>query len=86
MFPTKSFLRKAKIIFHVLAENARKNLLVTKMIVVKSKVRDLIKEIGDFKVGGDLFDALDNLVTEIVKKAAERAKANGRKTVSARDL
>ncbi len=57
-----------------------------KMIVVKSKVRELIKELGDYKVGGDLFDALDKLVEGIVKKAAERAKANGRKTVSARDL
>ena len=55
-------------------------------MIVQSKVRDYIKELGDYKVGGDLLKALDDKLTALVKKAAERAKANGRKTVSARDL
>ncbi len=38
------------------------------------------------KVGGDLLKALDEKLAIIVKAAAGRAKANGRKTVSARDL
>ena len=49
------------------------------MMIVQSKVREYIKELGDYKVGGDLLKALE-------EKLAGRAKANGRKTVSARDL
>ncbi|MHA1223345.1 MAG: DUF1931 domain-containing protein [Candidatus Heimdallarchaeaceae archaeon] len=56
------------------------------MMIVQSKVRDYIKELGDYKVGGDLLKALDEKLEAIVKSAAMRAKANGRKTVSARDL
>ncbi|MBY8999847.1 MAG: DUF1931 domain-containing protein [Candidatus Heimdallarchaeota archaeon] len=57
-----------------------------KMMIVQSKVRDYIKELGDYKVGGDLLKALDDKLAGLLKKAADRAKANGRKTVSARDL
>lgn len=56
------------------------------MMIVQSKVREFVKELGDYKVGGDLLKALDEKVAKIVKLAANRAKANGRKTVSARDL
>ncbi len=56
------------------------------MLIVQSKIRESIKKAGDFKVGGDLLKALDEELEVIVKKACERAKANGRKTVSARDL
>ena len=56
------------------------------MMIVQSKVRDYIKELGDYKVGGDLLKALDDVLAGLLKKAANRAKANGRKTVSARDL
>lgn len=34
----------------------------------------------------DFPQALNNLITEIILKAAERAKANERKTVMAKDL
>jgi len=53
---------------------------------LQSKVREYITELGDYKVGGDLLKALDEKLAIIVKAAAGRAKANGRKTVSARDL
>ncbi|MCE7738301.1 MAG: DUF1931 domain-containing protein [Candidatus Heimdallarchaeota archaeon] len=56
------------------------------MMIVQSKVREYVKELGDYKVGGDLLKALDEKVAILVKSAAGRAKANGRKTVSARDL
>ncbi|MHA1198504.1 MAG: DUF1931 domain-containing protein [Candidatus Heimdallarchaeaceae archaeon] len=58
----------------------------SKMMIVQSKIRDYVKELGDYKVGGDLLKALDEKIAVLVKKAAGRAKANGRKTVSARDL
>lgn len=52
-------------------------------LVVKSAVKDVLKEV---RVGGDFLDALEKAVEGLVKKAAERAKANGRKTVKACDL
>ncbi|MCD6403418.1 MAG: DUF1931 domain-containing protein [Candidatus Aenigmarchaeota archaeon] len=52
-------------------------------LVVKSKVRELVK---DMRFSGDFFDALDEKVAELVKQAVKRAEANGRKTVRAHDL
>lgn len=52
-------------------------------LVVKSAVRDLLKGV---RVSEDFWKALDALVTAQVKKAMERAKANGRKTVRGADL
>jgi histone H3/H4 len=54
-------------------------------LVVGSKVKDAIKAEG-CNTAGDLTDALSAEVAAIVKKAAARAKANGRKTVRAADL
>ena len=52
-------------------------------LIVKSAVRDMVK--GQCNVGEDFLKALDADVSAAVKKAAERAKANGRKTLKARD-
>ncbi len=54
-------------------------------LVVGSKVKDAIKAEG-CNTAGDLTDALSAEVAGLVKKAAARAKANGRKTVRAADL
>lgn len=51
-------------------------------IVVKSNIKKVI----ELNVGEDLAGALDVKVEEILRKAEERAKANGRKTVYGRDL
>jgi len=50
---------------------------------VKSAVRGLLKGV---RAGGDFFKELDNKIAWKVKRATERAKANGRKTVRACDL
>jgi len=54
-------------------------------LVVGSKVKEAIKAEG-CNCAGDLVDALSAEVAGMVKKAAGRAKANGRKTVRAADL
>jgi len=54
-------------------------------LVVGSKVKEAVKAAG-CNCAGDLADALSAEVAAIVAKAAERAKANGRKTVRAADL
>ena len=53
--------------------------------VVASKVKELLKQQG-MMCSGDLCDAASAMLEEAVKKAAGRAKENGRKTVRACDL
>lgn len=59
---------------------------VREMLIVKSKVRDYVKTLGEFNVAGDFVDALNQVAGKLLYEAAERTKANGRKTVSAKDI
>lgn len=52
-------------------------------LVIKSKIKSAVP---DMSVAGEVPDALNKKVKEILDKAAERAKANGRRTLQARDL
>jgi len=54
-------------------------------LVVGSKVKEAIKAAG-CNTAGDAVDALSAKVGEMVAAAAERAKANGRKTVRGVDF
>lgn len=51
--------------------------------VVKSTVRGLIK---GMRASGDFFKELDELIKRRCKRAIERAKANGRKTLRGADV
>ncbi len=53
--------------------------------VVTSKVKELVKSLG-MSSSSELPDALDSLLEDALRKAVERAKANGRKTVRKHDL
>ena len=53
-------------------------------LIVKSAIRQLMK--GRANVGEDFLKRLDADVSAMVRRAAERAKANGRKTLKARDV
>lgn len=37
-------------------------------------------------VGNDFYDALDQRAMELIRRAVERAQANGRKTIKSRDV
>jgi histone H3/H4 len=52
-------------------------------VIVRSAVRDLVK--GKFKVSDEFLKRLDADVAVMVKRAADRANENGRKTLKARD-
>ena len=54
-----------------------------KTVIVKSTVRGLVK--GRFNVSDEFLRRLDTDVTTLVRRAAERARANKRKTLKARD-
>jgi len=55
------------------------------MMIVGSKVKAHIKS-KEGKTSGELLDALNNKVAEMLDTAVGRAKTNGRTTVKAHDL
>ena len=59
---------------------------VKETLIVKSKVREYVKSLGDFNVSGDFLETLNVQVAYLLKKAAKRTEANSRKTVAARDI
>lgn len=53
-------------------------------VIVKKAVKDLVRR--SHNVGEDFLKRLDAEVTAMIKRAAERARANRRKTLKARDV
>jgi histone H3/H4 len=51
-------------------------------LIVKSK----IKEILELNVSSEFEEELERKTEEIIRKAQQRAKSNGRRTIFARDL
>lgn len=54
-------------------------------IVVTSKVKDAVKG-KDLRMSGDVPEALDNKVRQMINDAAKRAQENGRGTLRPYDL
>lgn len=52
-------------------------------IIVKSKIKEAVDGLN---VAGEVSKALNDKVLSILKEAGERAKANGRRTLQARDI
>jgi len=52
-------------------------------LIVKSRIKDAVK---DLNVAGDVPGELNKKVLQLIEEAAKRAKANGRRTLQARDL
>ena len=57
----------------------------TEMLLVSSKVRQMIKDAG-CNTAGDALEGLNDYVGWLVHQAAKRASENGRKTVRAHDF
>lgn len=57
----------------------------TEMLLVASKVKQMIKDAG-CNTAGDALDGLNSYVGWLVSQAAKRAGENGRKTVRAHDF
>lgn len=53
-------------------------------LIVKSAVKAKCPK--GMRVSGDLYDAVDKAVVDLLNSAAKRAKANGRTTIRAADL
>lgn len=56
---------------------------MAEMVVVRSKIKSFADGLN---VAGDFAEGLNGEIIALIQKAAERAKANNRKTVSTRDL
>lgn len=56
------------------------------VLVVTSKVKKLIKEKGGCNTSGETIEMLSKAVEQLCLKGVEAAKADGRKTVMARDI
>lgn len=54
------------------------------MLIVKAKIKEVVGD--DANVSSDFAEALDKKAEQLVKDAVERAKANNRRTVMAKDL
>ena len=51
----------------------------------KQSIREYFKA-NDLNTGGDVFDKMKEVEEDLLAKAVVRCKANGRRTVQARDL
>ena len=56
------------------------------ILVVTSKVKKFIKEKGEMNTSAETIDILTKAVERLCAKGIESAKADGRKTVMARDI
>ena len=56
-------------------------------LVVKAKIKDLAKvDEKPLNVSTDFYVEINKTVTEMIQKACQRAKANGRNTVMGKDV
>ncbi|MFT4308002.1 MAG: DUF1931 domain-containing protein [Candidatus Woesearchaeota archaeon] len=57
-------------------------------LIVKAKVKDFVVQAAgeNMSVASDFADSLNDEVQELVKRAIARARANGRKTIMAKDV
>jgi histone H3/H4 len=56
------------------------------VLVVTSKVKTFIKENGECNTAAETIEAVSKAVEKILTEAIQSAKAQGRKTVMARDV
>ncbi len=56
------------------------------LLVKKSMVKEYITSKGDFRVSGESFEMLSDLVMNLCDDAIERAEMNRRKTVQRQDF
>ncbi len=59
---------------------------MAEVLVVTSKVKTFIKENGECNTAAETIEAISKAVEKILTEAIQSAKAQGRKTVMARDI
>lgn len=56
------------------------------VLVVTSKIKKFIKEKGEMNTSAETVDILSKAIEQLCTRGIESAKADGRKTVMARDI
>ena len=59
---------------------------MSEVYVVTSKVKKLIKEVGGCNTSGETVEVLSKAIERLCQKGVDSAKADGRKTIMARDI
>jgi len=59
---------------------------MAEVLVVTSKVKKHIKEKGQMNTSAETIDVLSQAIEKLCQKGIDSAKADGRKTVMARDI
>lgn len=59
---------------------------MSEVLVVTSKVKKFIKEKGEMNTSAETVDVLSKAIEQLCIRGIESAKADGRKTVMARDI
>ncbi len=59
---------------------------MAEVLIVTSKVKKYIKDSGDCNTSGETVETLSRAVERLCELGIEKAKAEGRKTVMARDI
>jgi histone H3/H4 len=65
---------------------AKEETLMSDMMVVSSKIKKFVREKAGFNTSAETLEALSQRVERLCAEAIERARADGRKTVKARDV
>lgn len=60
--------------------------MASDILVVTSKVKKMIKEQGGCNTSGETIETLSKAIEKLCMRGVEAAKADGRKTVMARDI
>ena len=60
--------------------------MAAEVLVVVSKMKQYVKERADMNTSGDVADILSDLIRRSCDEAIDRARAEGRKTLMARDF
>jgi len=55
-------------------------------LIVRANIKQVAEQEGISSVAGDVAEALNNKVIELLKEACRRAKENKRNTLMARDI
>jgi histone H3/H4 len=70
----------------ILGESEWRSMDMADVLVVTSKVKKFIKEKGGCNTSAETIDVLSKAVERLCQKGVDSAKADGRKTVMARDI
>ena len=79
-------LQAARLVGALILKKEKRNMTMAEVLVVTSKVKKLIKEKGGCNTSSETIEVLSRAVQALCEKGVESAKADGRKTVMARDI